>query len=247
MMNSTALWSKFRFLPAAIFWVAVWQIAAGFVDLPLLLPGPLQVLKALSVLAQEGSFWTMVALSVLRVLVGFLLGACLGFLLAVMTYFVPLLDVLLTPMIRVIRAAPVTSFILLCMLWIKSSLVPAFIASLMALPIVWENITQGFRNTDVKLLEMAKVFRMGRIRTFFLIYIPSAAGYFRAACITSMGMAFKSGVAAEVLCQPKLAVGTQLYYAKIYLETENLFAWTAVVVALSILMERLLMLLLNMK
>jgi NitT/TauT family transport system permease protein len=63
--------------------------------------------------------------------------------------------------------------------------------------------------------------------------------YFRSACVTALGMAWKSGVAAEVLCQPRKAIGTQLYYAKIYLETENLFAWTAVVVLLSILMEKL--------
>lgn len=248
-MTSTLSRSKriLRGLLAAAFWVAVWQIAAAVMDLPLLLPGPVWVLKALCGLIKEGGFWQMVLMSLGRILFGFVFGAVLGFLLAVGTYFVPLLDVLLTPVIRVIRASPVTSFILLCMLWIKSSFVPAFIASLMVLPIVWENITQGLRNTDIKLLEMAKVFRMGKGKTFFCIYIPSALGYFRAACVTSMGMAFKSGVAAEVLCQPKVAVGTQLYYSKIYLETENLFAWTAVVVVLSILMERLLMEFLHIK
>lgn len=249
MMISIASQNKkvVRGLLAAGFWLAVWQIAAAWVDLPLLLPGPFQVLKALFVLVGEGSFWYMVFLSLGRVLVGFILGAVLGAICAVLTVFVPLFDVLLTPIIRIIRASPVTSFILLCMLWIKSSFVPAFIAAIMVLPIVWENITQGFRNTDPKLLEMAKVFRMGKAKTFLLIYVPSALGYFRAACVTSMGMAFKSGVAAEVLCQPKLAVGTQVYYSKIYLETENLFAWTAVVVVMSIFMERLLMRLLRVK
>ena len=243
MRNSTVLRNKpvLRILLAAAFWAAVWQIAASGIGLNLLLPGPVQVVKALSVLAGEGQFWGMVCLSLLRILLGFLLGLLFGFLLAVGTYFVPVLDLLLTPAIRVVRASPVTSFILLCMLWLKSSFVPAFIAALMVMPIVWENVTQGFKNTDIRLLEMAKVFRMGRVKTFLFVYIPSAAGFLRAACVTSMGMAFKSGVAAEVLCQPRMAVGTQLYYSKIYLETENLFAWTALVVVLSILMERLLM------
>lgn len=243
MRNSTVLRNKpaLRVLLAAVFWAAVWQIAASGIGLNLLLPGPVQVVKALSVLGGEGRFWGMVCLSLLRILLGFLMGLLFGFLLAVGTYFVPVLDLLLTPAIRVVRASPVTSFILLCMLWLKSSFVPAFIAALMVMPIVWENVTQGFKNTDIRLLEMAKVFRMGRVKTFLFVYIPSAAGFLRAACVTSMGMAFKSGVAAEVLCQPRMAVGTQLYYSKIYLETENLFAWTALVVVLSILMERLLM------
>lgn len=243
MTNSTISRSKqiVRGLLAAAFWVAVWQIAASAVDLPLLLPGPVLVFQALLTLITEGSFWTLVVLTLLRILSGFLLGALAGAVLAVITSFVPLMDGILIPAIRVIRATPVASFILLCMLWIKSGFVPAFIAALMVLPIVWENVSQGFHNADQKLLEMSSVFRMGKFKTFFLIYVPSAAGYFRAACITSMGMAFKSGVAAEVLCQPKLSVGTQLYYSKIYLETENLFAWTAVVVVMSILMERILL------
>lgn len=40
-----------------------------------------------------------------------------------------------------------------------------------------------------------------------------------------------------MLCQPRLAIGTQVYRAKITLETPDLFAWTAVVIALSFLLE----------
>lgn len=242
MTTSTLSWIKkaFRVLLAAAFWAAVWQALAMLVDLPLLLPGPGAVLENLGGLAGQKDFWISVGLTLGRVLLGFLAGACVGFLLAVGTNFVPLMDVIFSPAIRVLRAAPVTSFILLCMLWIESNLVPAFIATVMTIPIVWENVTMGFQNTDEKLLEMGRVFQMGRGKRFFLIYLPSVLGYFRAALLTSMGMAFKSGVAAEVLCQPKQAVGTQLYYSKIYLETENLFAWTAVVVFLSVVMENLL-------
>lgn len=242
MTTSTLSWIKkaFRVLLAAAFWAEVWQALAMLVDLPLLLPGPVAVARTLGGLVQEGPFWSLVGLTLGRILLGFFFGACVGFLLAVGTNFVPLVDVIFSPAIRVLRAAPVSSFILLCMLWIRSGLVPALIASLMTIPIVWENVTMGFRNTDEKVLEMGRVFRMGRGKLFFRIYLPSVLGYFRAALITSMGMAFKSGVAAEVLCQPKLSVGTQLYYSKIYLETENLFAWTAVVVSLSVVMEHLL-------
>lgn len=249
MTTSTQSWTEklTRILLAAAFWAAVWQVAAWAVDLPLLLPGLGQVIKTLGDLIRQGDFWLLVGLTLGRVLLGFLLGALVGFLLAVGTFFVPVLDVVLSPMIRVIRAAPVASFILLTMLWIESHFVPAFIASLMTIPIVWENVCQGFAHTDKELLEMAQVFSMGRCKRFFLIYLPSSMGYFRAALMTSMGMAFKSGVAAEVLCQPKLAMGTQMYYSKIYLETEKLFALTAVVVLLSIAMEKLLGVLLRYK
>ena len=38
---------------------------------------------------------------------------------------------------------------------------------------------------------------------------------------------------------PKAASGTQVYYSKLYLETPDLFAWTIVVVLLSLTLERL--------
>ncbi len=241
MMNSTISRSKRigKGLLAAAFWAAVWQAAAMAVGLPLLLPGPWEVLKALGVLASEASFWGQTARTLARILSGFLLGAAGGFFLAVLTEFVPLCNTLLGSLIRVIRATPVASFILLCMLWLKSGFVPAFIAGVMVLPVVWGNVSEGFRQTDRQLLELSQVYRMGWIKTFVYVYIPSTGPYLRSACLTAMGMAWKSGVAAEVLCQPRQAVGTGLYYAKIYLETPNLFAWTAVVVALSVLVERL--------
>lgn len=249
MMRSTLSTSKrlLRGLAAAAFWCLIWQGAAWMVDLPLLLPGPVQVGKRLLSMSAEPEFWQAACLTLGRVVAGFSLGAAAGFLLAVCTYHSVLLDVLLAPAVRVVRAAPVASFILLCMLWLKSGVIPAFIAGLMALPIVWENVSQGLRTVDPQLLEMAQLFGMGRGKTFFLIQLPSAFGYFRAACVTSMGMAFKSGVAAEVLCQPKQAVGTQLYYSKIYLETDALFALTVVVVLLSILTEKLLARILQIK
>ena len=59
----------------------------------------------------------------------------------------------------------------------------------------------------------------------------------KAACLTALGLAWKSGIAAEVLSQPKKAIGTNIYYSKVYLETPELFAWTASVIALSFLLE----------
>ncbi len=224
---------------AAVFWLVVWQIAAVAVDLPLLLPGPVTVLKALMELAKERDFWEQVGLTLLRIMGGFFMGAVAGFAISVLTEFLSIGNVLLSPAMRVVRSTPVASFILLCMLWMQSGFVPAFIAGLMVMPVIWGNVSEGFRQTDVQLLEMARVYGMSRLKTFFMLYIPSVMPYFRAACITAMGMAWKSGVAAEVLCQPRKSVGTGLYYAKIYLETPNLFAWTVVVIVFSIIVEKL--------
>ena len=63
--------------------------------------------------------------------------------------------------------------------------------------------------------------------------------FFMAAAKAGMGLAWKAGIAAEVLASPSLGIGTELYNAKIYLETADLFAWTAVIIAISVALERL--------
>ena len=108
------------------------------------------------------------------------------------------------------------------------------------LPVVWGNLSRGIQETDPQLLEMAKAYRFSSFKTIRLIYIPSLHPYFLSAITTAMGLAWKSGVAAEVLCLPKQAIGTQIYNTKLYLEIPDLFAWTVVVILLSLALEKLL-------
>ena len=67
---------------AVLVWLAVWQLIAWWVDAPILLVSPLTALKRLLELAFEAAFWRAVAFSVGRILLGFLLSALLGAVLA---------------------------------------------------------------------------------------------------------------------------------------------------------------------
>ena len=223
---------------AVLFWIALWQLAAVLVHQELILPAPLAVAKRLFALAGTGEFWLTAGISLGRILAGFLCGILLGTLTAVLTSFVPPADAILTPVIRVARATPVASFIILAFLWIGKAQVPGFISMLMVLPVVWENTATGIRGTDPLLLEMAKSYRFGALKTIGKIYVPSVAPSWRAGAVTALGLAWKSGVAAEVLCLPRLSLGSEIYYSKIYLETADLFAWTAVVILLSWALEK---------
>jgi len=220
-----------------LFWLGVWQLAAAAVGQELLLPGPAAVGRRLLELAAGAAFWQTALASLLRIFGGLLLGVALGALLAGLTAWVPLLDWVLTPAVKVVRATPVASFILLVYLWVERGRVPGLISALMVLPVVWGNVTRGIAETDPQLLELARAYGFGRGRTLRRIYIPSVLPYFASGCRTALGLAWKAGVAAEVLCQPQNAIGTQIYNTKYYLETPSLFAWTLVVIALSFLLE----------
>ena len=236
----------YTLLPPA-FWLGAWQLCAFLVDChvqgrgnELLLPYLAAVLAALVRLAGTSAFWGTVAATLGRILAGMVLGTALGGLLAALTFLSPWADRLLSPAIRVIRATPVVSFILLILLWMGRDRVPVVISALMVLPVVWGNLSRGLGETDPQLLELARAYRFSPFKTIKLIYLPSLRPYFLSAVTTSMGLAWKSGVAAEVLCLPRPSIGTQIYNAKLYLEVPDLFAWTVVVVALSLALEKLL-------
>ena len=248
MTPSTTGWHKaLRALLPPLFWLGVWQGAAWLVELwvegrgnELLLPYPATVLAALFRLAGEGEFWASAAASLGRGLMGMLAGTLLASLLSAATWASQWARRLFAPGIRVVRATPVASFILLVLLWTDRNFVPAVIAALMVLPVVWENLVRGLDQVDPLLTELGRAYRFSFAKTLGLIYLPSLRPYFLSAVTTAMGLAWKSGVAAEVLCLPRQALGTQIYNTKYYLQVPELFAWTAVVVVLSLILERLL-------
>ena len=234
-------------LPAPAFWLGVWQLCAFWVDRrlegrgnELLLPYPASVLRALADLAATGEFWGTVLASLGRIALGLGVGICLGALFAVLTCACPWANRLLSPAIRVVRAAPVASFILLVLLWTGRNRVPAVIAALMVIPVVWDSLSRGIQAVDRRLLELGQVYRFSWSKIVNLIYLPSLRPYILSALTTAAGLAWKSGVAAEVLCLPQPSLGEQIYYTKYYLEIPQLFAWTAATVALSMVLERLL-------
>ena len=144
-----------------------------------------------------------------------------------------------------IKATPVASFIILCLIWLNVQNLSIFISFLMVIPIIYTNILQGLLATEEKLLEMAEVFKLSWGKQFVYIYLPQLRPYLLSACSLSLGIAWKSGVAAEVIGIPNGSIGEMLYEAKLYLDSPQLFAWTAVIIVVSIAFEKMFMLLLK--
>ena len=223
----------------AIFWVALWSILAAIIGKELLLPYPWTVLKKLCELVLTLPFWQNVILTLLRILLGIVAALVFGTALAVLTSCSKAAYRFLYPLITVIRATPVASFIILIWIWLGSGKLPVFICFLMVLPIIWAAVSDGIRALDPKLTEVCTVYKLSFGKRLLRFYIPSVLPYFLSAVKTSIGMGWKAGVAAEVLAVAPHSIGKQLYNAKLYLETSELFAWTTVVILLSLLIEKL--------
>lgn len=221
------------------FWLGVWHVAALAVGHEILLASPAAVLRRLAELVPTADFWTTVGHSLLRIGAGFLIAAVVGVIGAALAAASRVVDALTAPLVTAIRSVPVVSFIILALIWADSGSLAVIVSALMVMPVVHTNVLQGIRSRDRALLDVATVFQMPAPSRLRAIDLPAVGPYFVAACQIGIGLAWKSGVAAEVIGLSEGSIGEQLYQAKIFLSTADLFAWTLTIVALSFAVERL--------
>lgn len=230
-----------RKISAIFFWIGLWAIAAAVINKPLLLPSPINVALRIASLISTTTFWSTTILSLLRIMTGIISAVLLGVVLATVTTHSRILSDLFSPILTVIKVTPVASFIILALIWVGRDYVPAVISALMVLPIICNNVSAGLRNINPQLLELAKVYRLPRFTRFYRITIPSVMPYFLSAIQSSIGIGWKAGIAAEVLTVPALSIGKMIFESKMYMETVDLFAWTLVVIVISLVIETVLL------
>ena len=225
---------------AVAFWLFVWQAASSPVASSLFLATPLAVLKTLAGLVPSAAFWHTVCQSTARILAGFFLGLAAGLALACLSAAFAFVRVLLHPLVLTVKSVPVASFTVLALFWLRDAAnLSMLISFLMVVPVVYANTLEALLSVDAALPEMAKVFRLGAVRTARYIYAPAAAPGVRAACRVGLGLCWKSGVAAEVIGITSGSLGEMLYNAKLLLSAADLFAWTLVIILLSFGFEKL--------
>lgn len=224
-----------------LFWIAVWWGLALAVDNRILLASPLETAVELAALLGKGSFYLSVARSLLRVGAGFAAGGMGALVLALGSSRFRLLEEVLGPMMNLIKTVPVASFVVLLLIWWGSSFLAVAVCFLVVLPNIYIGALAGLKSTDGRLLQMAGVFRMPLWNRFFYLYRPALKPFLYSSLQISLGMCWKSGVAAEVIGTPDYSIGEALYLSKIYLNTAGVFAWTAVVILVSLSFEKLVM------
>lgn len=224
---------------AVLFWLILWEMASIVIDSNIILVSPIKVIERLLQLIFENNFWKSVSFSFLRITGGFLLALLTGVMWAALSARFLYLKQLIKPLILVIKTIPVASFIILSLIWFSSKNLAVFISFLMVFPIIYTNTLKGIEEVDEKLLEMAELFSIPLSKKIRYIFMPQIMPYFRAGCTVALGLSWKAGIAAEVIGMPKNSIGEKLQESKVYLETTDLFAWTLVIIILSIIFEKI--------
>ncbi len=234
-------------LGVTLFWLALWQIAAISIDNPLILPSPLETAIKLFELSLTADFWIFTALSLLRVFIGIATAIPAAILFSALCSRFKTVNRLFVPAVTLMKSVPVVSFILIAIFIFSREVIPSAITFMMVFPVLYENLREGIAGTPKDLLQMAKVFKLSPIIKLKRIYFPSVKPFFFSAICTSVGLAMKAGIAAEVIAYIPASIGKNLSDAKSYMQPSDLLAWTAVIVFLSIAIEKLIRMVLRRK
>ncbi len=223
----------------ATLWLVAWQGASMLMGSSILFAGPLQTLSRLVALLGEPSFLATVAFSLGRIVGGFLVAYVSAVVMAFVAHRWPLVERLFAPAILALKTVPIACVIVLLLIWVGSRKVSGIAVVLAIFPAVYFSCAEGLDHVDGALSEMLQTFDTPpAVRLFSQIW-PQVLPYLVGTAKNVCGMAWKAGVAAELIGSPRGSIGERIYQAKILLETADLFAWTIVVVALSVVCEYL--------
>ncbi len=236
---STSLNNKkgFKYFLALIFWLILWEVIPRVFNTGIYFPSFSETLNALYLLLKTSEFYIDVSLSLLRVIIGFSISIFTGFVIGIICSLNEVVDTLISFIMSIIRSTPVSSFIILTLIWFNVDFIPIFICFLMVLPIIFENTKAGIRSVDIKLKEVLKIYNINTKTYIKMILLPALKPFLYTSILASFGLGWKASISAEILTRPDNAIGSSIFDAKIYLETPQLFAYTLCVIILSFLFE----------
>jgi len=222
----------------AAFWFAVWELFNFLIPSRIIIVSPRAAFLRLFELARTYTFWLAIGTTLGRVLIGFLLAMCTGIILAALSSRFIFIRRLFQPAVNVMNAIPIASFVILALMAVSARNLSVIISFVTVLPIVYHNTLEGITATNVQLLQMANVFRVGVWKKIWFIYRKTVSPFIFSAASAGIGFAWKSGIAAELIGVVRNTIGGNLHMARIFLETADVFAWTIAIVLLSYVMEK---------
>ncbi|NLY91589.1 MAG: ABC transporter permease subunit [Firmicutes bacterium] len=217
-----------------------WHGAAALIGKEIILPNPAATLQRLVQLMISGGFWSHLAATLSRGLMGFTLsylaGLIVGLLSGINRNFKDFFHLWLT----VIRSTPTMALILLALIWFQAETVTLFVTFLVVFPLITQNVAEGISQINPDLKEMARLYRVPFPTVLLRMYLPAILPYLATGAAAGLGLTWKVIIAAEILAYPKLGIGARMDTARTYLETPEVFAWTVVVIAISLFFDRIL-------
>lgn len=217
--------------------IILWQLLAMWINSPILVPLPRETAVVFYNIVSSPFFFETVFTTFMRMAIGFAITFSSAVVLGMLAGFISPIYYLLKPIVTLFKAVPTMGIILLAIIWLDSNVAPILVSFMILFPLLFQNVVHGIQNIDPKLIEMASVYKISRINKIKNIYLPSIQSHLAAGISTAIGLNVRIVIAAEVLSQPNVSIGTAFQIARANLNTAGVFAWSIIAIMLVGLFE----------
>lgn len=231
--NNKILYQLLRLVVWLLVWGILNQILRRFVPFA----GPIETLSVLWNKMQEKTFYMAVWTTFSGIAAGFTGALVLGTLLGFASYYNDLFDFLVSPVIGFFRYIPMISFTLVAIIWWNSSALAFEVSIFLSLPVIYKNTLTGLKNCDQHYLKRVREIKMPPLKKLIYLYQPVKMPEYIPGCHRALNMCWKSGIIAQLLGNTRHSIGSMLVVARDNADMEGIFAWTIVIVGLSVAFE----------
>lgn len=203
----------------------LWQVLSLIIQKEVILPLPLYVFERMFELTMSSVFYEAIIATLLRVLMSFLIACFLGTFLGMISGMNQMVYDYLSPIMTFLQTIPQIGYILILLVWFQSTTALIMIILLMILPIFYHSAVNGVQSIQSEYLDIMKVYYHPFSYNLIHVYLPLMRGYILSSIETSLSMALKVGVMAEIFVSSKQGIGKQLYFARIQIDMISIFAW----------------------
>lgn len=238
-MKTSILSKTIKKLLILIFWLLLWQIIAKIINNPILFVSPLDCLIRFIYLLKDINYYKAISTTLTETLIGLTFAYIFAMLLSYIAYKHKIIKDFFNPLITVLKSVPVVSIAIIILIWQGNKFLSFFVSFSVIFPNVYFFALSAFELTDKKILEAAKIYRLKSKEIFLYIYRPNLISTLQTTIESSISMAFKSTVAAEVIGLTSQSIGLQFYYGKITLDTASLFCYTITLIILISIIEKI--------
>lgn len=174
-----------------------------------------------------------------RVIGALVLSFFLGMLGAVCMYQWAALDRYLRPLIRIIMAVPVISWVLFAILWFRwVEFRIGFVLVIVCAPVFLVDALDSMRNVSLDLRQMVRSFRPTRMQYFKELLLPAITPGLFTSWKINLSLSIRVVTIAE-LVGAVTGIGYQLAVAQELFSVADVFAWTLILVVMLFAAEAL--------
>ena len=204
----------------------VWTGIAYLAQNPFICPYPAEVFGIMIEQVQTFDFYTHIFATIARTLFAFSISFSLGILLAIATYRHKQVLNYIEKVILILRSIPNITFIILFLFWFNREWTITCVSFLLLFPIVFQNSIAALQEIDTTWKDVLTIYPQPLSYTIKRIYIPLMKSSLQASAVSTLSLAFKVGVMAEILAQVPYGIGRSMQWEKLNVNLAGVMAWT---------------------